>query len=226
MCVYATVYYYYYDIDIHVRPPTLLILAARKNRVNDIPIRSYTYINTQVRWWWCVYSCIIITHEYYIFIYVRAETRYPFGTSFFARGNARTLHTHARTHMCVYMYKPFPKPYTPRLHCICTVLYSVVYNKNNRREYIVLLLLYYCYNNNIVLQCVWSAVRILGRTADRRRQEAVAPNTSLSLHLFNDGAPWTPLVHRWPFFFFFTNGVGDRPSDRPAASGRTDGRNS
>lgn len=65
-----------YDIDIHVRPPTLLILAARENRVNDIPTVLYTYIL-----WWCAYSCIIMhTHTYtniiYLYTYVlKRDTR-------------------------------------------------------------------------------------------------------------------------------------------------------
>jgi len=105
-----------YHIDIHVRPPTLLILAARENRVNDIPTVLYAYIL-----WWCVlYLCIVMhtrIHEYYTFIYVRAETRYPSGTSFFARSDARA-HTHTLDCIYIYIYILLTVPKTVRCtHC-------------------------------------------------------------------------------------------------------------
>jgi len=66
-----------YDIDIHVRPPTLLILAARENRVNDIPTVLYTYIHTYIRAH-AVVVCVLVycntTHTRILLLYIYIRT--------------------------------------------------------------------------------------------------------------------------------------------------------
>jgi hypothetical protein len=99
----SCVYVCDYDIDIHVRPPTLLILAARENRVNDIPTVLYTYIL-----WWCVYSCIIMhtythTHGYYIYLYTYVLKRDTRPEQAFSPEAMRT-HTHTPKHLIVFIY--------------------------------------------------------------------------------------------------------------------------
>lgn len=93
----------YDDIDIHVRPPTLLILAARENRVSDIPygpihahlvVCVLVYYNTHTR----IHTNIIFIYTYVLKRDTRPEQAFS--------PEAMRIHihsTHTHTHSRLYI---------------------------------------------------------------------------------------------------------------------------